>query len=397
MSDDDQVRGDPAEFPVPANQMVPLTAEIAGDDFAVARDLLEQLQRRSLKGLATWLIGTTEGNWETEADHVEAMAKQIEASRRDSDASLGTLVPDYAAMIEQICNSLKLSLRGGVASGVVYQPSDVPAQMPVPGTNASVIVIPEHSMMLCHYVCKALSWAFPVDLEGEQYAVSHKAKRILKKFRRDKRVAAYLARTVAYCATHDVHCLEGLRFEPLDGAPKVIATYLLIATEIFVLAHEYGHHIDEHQLGEFADVDGLVGDLPYAQELRADYLAALITAHFGATCTPRNPWAASAAAAIIGLGAMDLVFRTRRFLETGLDREYISDTHPPMMVRMIGVERLNRRCDRREREKMRTIRKNTRRVMTGLWDVIKPELQQLWRRGIRSMPLAAKDAQWLPR
>ena len=209
-------------------------------------------------------------------------------------------------------------------------------------------------------------------------------------------ITSYLARTVAYCATHDIHCLGGLRFEPLTGAPKVVATHLLIATEIFILAHEYGHHIDEHQLGEFADVDGLAGDLPYAQELRADYLAALITAHFGAICTPRNPWAASAAVAIIGLGAMDLVFRTRRFLETGLDREHVSDTHPPMMVRMIGVERLNRRYNPRERAKMREMRKNMRRVMTGLWDVIKPELQQLWKRGIRSMPLAAKDAQWLP-
>ena len=163
-----------------------------------------------------------------------------------------------------------------------------------------------------------------------------------------------------------------------------------------MIAHEYGHHIDEHHLGDSAEVDGLRGDAPIQQELRADYLAALITAHFGATSEPRNVWAASAAAGIVALGAMNLVLHARSFLETGIDRVRVSDTHPPMMVRLIAVDRLNRLYDPRDRIGMRNMRRSMRQVMTSLWDLIRPELKRLHDRGIRPLPLGPEEAQWLP-
>jgi hypothetical protein len=64
---------------------------------------------------------------------------------------------------------------------------------------------------------------------------------------------------------------------------------------------------------------------PYSRAIEAicenPNLPALITAHFCATSTPPNAWAKSGAAAIIVLSAMDMVVRTRSFLETGVDRE----------------------------------------------------------------------------
>jgi hypothetical protein len=387
----------PDDFaPLPAIPRITDAAEEGGDDITVARDYLQQLQERSIRGLAEWLHGAFQGNWHTEAEHIDATIKRIRGARANADFELGRVVPQYSCAIEQICETLKLPLRGGVASGAVYQPRDVPAQTPVFGTNASVIVIPEHTLMLCHFMCKALSWAFPIEEQPGRYAVSFKAKRVLKRFRRDPRLTAYLARTLAFSATHDRRCLDGVKFESLSGGPRLLAIELLCATEIFVIAHEYGHHIDEHKLGDSADVEGLIGDNPIIEELRADYLASLITAHFGATFKPPNPWAASAAVAIVALGSTDLVFRTRSFLESGVDRVRSSNTHPPMMVRMIAVERLNRRYDPRERAKMRNLRREIRHIMTNLWDVIRPELERLRDRGLCPLPISAEDAQWLP-
>jgi hypothetical protein len=376
---------------------IPPAADVgegSGEDFLIARDYLRQLQDRSMHGLAEWLVGSKHGVWHTDAEYLKAASERIRAHRHEADLNLGGVVPKFSTVIEGLCEKLKLPLRGGVACGAVYQPKDVPAQMPVLGTNASVIVIPEHSLMQCHYISKALAWGFPIEKEGERHAVSLRPKRILKKLRRDP---TYLARAIAYCATHDGRCFAGLNYQSTAGVARVLHIELLLATEIFMVAHEYGHHIDDHRLGGGADVEGLIGDTPIIQELRADYLAALITAHFGATsCQPRNYWATSGVAAIIVLGAMDLVLRARAFLQTGVDRVRPSDTHPPMMVRLLAVDRLNRRYDPRERVATRNSRRNIRHVMTSLWDLIQPELRRLRDRGIRPLPLCSEEAQWLP-
>jgi len=118
--------------------------------------------------------------------------------------------------------------------------------------------------------------------------------------------------------------------------------------------------------------------------------------HYGATYQPRNIWAASSVGAIVTLGARDLVLRARSFLDTGVDRLRASDTHPPMMTRMLAVDRLNRLYDPRERVAMRNSRRNLRHVMTRLWDLIQPELRRLGDRGMRPLPLGPEEAQWLP-
>jgi hypothetical protein len=369
--------------------------DAGGDELAIATDYLQQLQDRSIRGLVQWGHGAATGNWSATAEELDAVIEQVRAGLLDPSVGLGEVVSGYSVVIEDICRTLNLPLRGGVATGVVYQPRDVPAQSPVPGTNASVIVVPRHSLMLCHFVCKALAWAFPIEEQPTRYAISLKPKRVLKKLRRDRRLCSYLAQGIAFCATHDRACFS-VHFEPLTGAPRILGHHLLTATEIFMIAHEYGHHIDEHRLGDVADVEGLDGDAAIIQELQADYVGALITAHFGARTEPKSSFAASAAGAIIALGAVDLAQRAHSLLSSGVDRVRASKTHPPTMVRMIAVDRLNRLYDPRERIAMRNMRRSTRRIMDSLWDLIKPELLQLRARGITPLPVGPDDDQWLP-
>ena len=197
--------------------------DVDGEDLAIARDYLRQLQDTSMRGLAQWALGISDGAWRTESEHLDGVVDNIRAARgrsADPHGELGDVVEGYSSAVEQICKSLNFPLRGGVAAGIVYQPSDVPAQTPVLGTNASVIVIPEHSLMLCHYVCKALALACPFEVEPTRYAVSIKPKRILKRLRKNPEILSYLARTVAYCATNDPQCLAGLQFKPLANGSR---------------------------------------------------------------------------------------------------------------------------------------------------------------------------------
>jgi hypothetical protein len=162
-----------------------------------------------------------------------------------------------------------------------------------------------------------------------------------------------------------------------------------MATELFVIAHEYGHHIALHKMTDSASVDGV----PDAKihELEADHLAALITAHLGAEL--RLQFAHCGSAGVITLIGTDMVRRVRSVLMTGEEEPFDSDTHPPLAHRLMMLETL--RYDPRQAEAVHKARQHFVSIMEGLWELIVPDLKKMHARGIRPLPLR-RDRQWLP-
>ena len=157
-----------------------------------------------------------------------------------------------------------------------------------------------------------------------------------------------------------------------------------MATELFVVAHEYGHHIALHKIDDGADLK--------EQELEADHLAALITAHVGAEL--RLQFAHGGQAGVIALLGTDIVRRARSVLTTGREEPFSSDTHPPLHQRLLMLDTL--RYDPREADAVRAGRQHLIEIMEGLWELILPDLQRMYARGIRPMPMKEADTQWLP-
>jgi hypothetical protein len=89
-----------------------------------------------------------------------------------------------------------------------------------------------------------------------------------------------------------------------------------------------------------------------------------------------------------------MVRRARSVLTTGREEAFISETHPPLSQRLLMLETL--RYDPREAEAIRAARQHFIDIMEGLWELILPDLQRMYARGIRTVPMKEADKQWLP-
>jgi hypothetical protein len=356
------------------------------EDVAIAQDYLRQHQHKSVARLAeTVLLSITGRRGRIPPEVVASVAARLSFGRTTGPLNgFEQILKVYCHWIEHICARLKLPLHSGVAAGIVWHPSLVPAQKGVLTTNASIIVIPEWTLMLCHYICKLLSRSMPTEDKSRpgKIGITIAPEVVLAKIRSTPKLRKYAAGFFAFCATHDRRPLRSLK--NASGLARPAWIQLLMATELFVIAHEYGHHIALHQTEDGADLK--------MQELEADHLAALITAHIGAETGLQ--FAHGGEAGVIALIGNDMVRRARSVLTSGREEPFTSETHPPLKHRLFMLETL--RYDAREAEAVRLARQHLAEIMEGLWDLILPDLKKMNARGIRPIPMKEADSQWLP-
>jgi hypothetical protein len=349
----------------------------SSDDAAIARDLLRQYQERSIDRLADTALSSAAGIRDSGISAL--VAEKLRLGRIDGPVhGFERLVKGYATWIEQICAKLNLPLRGGVACGVLWSPGlDGPAQQPVLTTDASMVVVPESTLMLCHFLSKLLARSFTLRSFDGDTQVDFDAEAVLARIRADARLRDYATGFLAYLATLDRRLTR--RLGNAGGLARPVWRNLLISTELFVVAHEFGHHIAKHNLEGSAAVGGESDLKSKIDELEADRIAALIIAHFGAESHIHA--AHSVAAGVVALVGLDLLRRTRSVLSTGYLQETISGTHPTLDQRLVVFETL--RYDPRNAEHVRSTRQNFRDILEGLWSLILPDLQAMHARGIR--------------
>lgn len=312
-----------------------ITQNAATDGLSIAREYLQYYQEKSVQQLAEWTILSRIGFVELSLS--KAVTSRLRTGRTDGTSSgFQGLLQNYCDMITQTCAKLNLPVRGGVVPGVVWHPALSPAQLELSDKDTSFIVIPNSTMMLCYFIGKLLVKAFSIRIENDRLAVSFDAKKTLARIRSRTKLRKFAAGFIAYCATGNPHCLRPL--SNASGDQRPVAYQLLTAIELFVVAHEYSHHILEHGLKGCASVNGLASELSKEQELQADWHAALITANIGAEC--RLSFAYNCTAGVIALIGSDLLNRARSLLATGKERPVKSDSHPPLEHRLLMLEKL---------------------------------------------------------
>jgi hypothetical protein len=370
-----------------ANTVPILAMETGGNDLAIARDYLLQHQERSVRELAEHSFARAA----VEPRVVEAATERLRIGRTTGPRhGFEDLLRNHCFLIEQECTNLKIPLHGGVACGVGWSPLRGPAQKPVLTTDASMIIIPESALMLCHFFCKLLARSFLVKDTATGIAVNYGADEVIGRIRANKRLRRYAAGFLGFCASSNRRCLN--RLKNATGLARSVWTNLLLSTEIFVIAHEYGHHIALHRAGDTLEFDGAPDDRMKVDELEADHLAALITGHFGARF--QIPVAHSGAAGVVALVGTDMLRRARSVLATGYVQSSDSKTHPPLEHRLVMLETL--RYDPRNVDGVRLMRQNFRDIMEGIWELVLPDLQKLYANGIRPAAASVRDSQWLP-
>jgi hypothetical protein len=137
----------------------------------------------------------------------------------------------------------------------------------------------------------------------------------------------------------------------LTETQSIIKFQLSSAMEVFVVGHEYGHHIRRHNTGVGA-ASTVPAENAHRHELEADTTAWLIAKYLGSIgfagepTNIRNLWMESSAGAAVYLTTAEMVRRVREILETGTVTEPSSSTHPSIRERLaalsIGIASTNR-------------------------------------------------------
>jgi hypothetical protein len=113
--------------------------------------------------------------------------------------------------------------------------------------------------------------------------------------------------------------------------------------EVFVVGHEYGHHIHGHNVGGGA-ASSVPSEEAYRYEFEADRTAWSIAKYLGAAgfagkpTKVRNMWMEASAGAVAYLSAAEEVRRVRRILESGSDDDQPSLTHPLTYNRLVALD-----------------------------------------------------------
>lgn len=353
-----------------------------------APDYLRHYQDRSVSEFAVSLVRGKVGIVDPAVE--SAVTKRLNVGRLDAvRAGLQDVINLHSILIEPMCQKLGFPLHNGIACGIAWNPASGAAQMTI-GDGEGIILIPESVLMLCHFMGKFLAKALPVSKETERLAINLDPSVVLPKLEAEKSLLRYAAGAIGYCATWNRATLKPL--PPTAGDERVLWYQLLVGTELFILAHEYAHHIYGHGVIESATTEGIPSDLSKVQELEADYLAAILTANIGVE--KRLTFAQYGTAAVIALSAVDMLRRARNVLQTGKDDDFVSDTHPPLSERLVNLQRVT--YDPREAESVRANQENCRALMDGIWGLLLPSIEELHKRGVRPLPVNREEAQWLP-
>ena len=363
-----------------------LKLSAAGDVGISVREYLQHRQDKSLVELAEHAVNTEIGS--ALPNVATRLAEKLRTGKNANESGFQGLLDLYAVWIEDACTKLGLPLHGGVACGIVWGPAYDPLQQNFFNTDVSRIEIPETTLMLCHYVSKLLSRTLNIRKEGSRLAFEIDHAIVSAKLQSNVELRKYASSFYAMLATGDRRSFKPMR--TLSGKRKTVYWHLLTASEVFILAHEYAHHILEHKSDGVAAVEDGDNEELKAQELEADLLAALIVAHIGHDV--KNPIAHLGAGAL-ALSAVDILRRARSVLSTGVVPADVSPTHPSLQERLENFGAL--RYDPRNLQAAQNMQKRLSGVVEAIWTSILSELQNMHACGYRPLSSIPADLQWL--
>lgn len=236
--------------------------------------------------------------------------------------------------IEFAMNYLKLDSHAKVALGVEPCIWANASKINVIMTEESIVTVSAFLFRFCGLIARAFIRTIrlaPYHWDGDHFDTANAAL-ILQK---NPEILRYWLQIYLSFATTGTHI--NVRYWPSSPDEVIPFEDVARAMEIFVVAHEYGHHHYQHGREVGAD--------PQAEEFEADRFALRISAVLAEHrpmllkhCAISNPYLESGARGIIMLMALDTLRGVEQAL--GLPDRGSSDTHPQTSLRIAEFEHI---------------------------------------------------------
>ncbi|WP_312158515.1 hypothetical protein [Pantoea piersonii] len=243
----------------------------------------------------------------------------------------------YAQDIEAACQRLQIDLRSGVTVGITHQGIIQAEQQPVFMTEASVVNFTSNLHMLSHRASKLLAKSIAFEFIGENnFKISNNLNDYKKLLISDPQLQRLWENFFADYAYSPQNPPLG---EPvyLDGF-HVQTCYddMRLAIDLFILSHEYGHHIAKHSSSGEVGAGTTSQEQSFFMEHEADVIASKIVIDIGLQEDNYNFFASANLGAFCILKIIELTKTANGILNGDIETlvSNPSSDHPPLVDRL---------------------------------------------------------------
>jgi hypothetical protein len=347
--------------------------------------------------------------WATEnRPHLEAIARANGAEEADAptavdeylkilqgttqggpfdDLNVSFILEGVVHRVEAVCLRGGVPVREGVAYGVQPKMGLEASQLAVMGTSASIITVSQGFPPFCNLISKAVA----LSMVPKGGSMGWDSIEVLTRLRQTPKLQIF------WTQIFSSYALDGwpptdIEMPLLDPLQQWVRLQVLQAMELFAVAHEYGHHVLKH--GESQATNETRDH--FSDEHEADVFGRLICLNEGLESTPPNLFTASGAGAVLMLGGIELVRRTKAVLETGVAKPSPRRSHPPLDERLAMIAGGDQHANETDRAVFEDMRQCARQLLESVWSVVEPVVTGMHQNGFRPQALKQDVGGWLP-
>lgn len=300
-------------------------------------------------------------------------------------------------LIEQSAEKNNLPLHAGVAAGVVMRSGIAATQERVMMTEASVITMSSDLMILINRIAKLLALSIPIESrEDGTHVPQYDFVAVLDQINKTENLRAYWIRLFMDYSKNFKSPSAGEVIVITNEDQQTLWIDFDEAMNLFVLGHEYGHHIAKHSLGGQIGAEWDDSISMHHNELEADLLATILSTSAGQLTDRPNYCALTGLGAVVILTVLDCIRKGESILKTGrADIGNESQTHPPLEKRLeIIRDYITHFIGDKGIETVRTMHNCIHDLINTAWDNSAEELSKAYQDGVRPPNDSPQD--WLP-
>lgn len=326
----------------------------AEDEVAAAKDYWGQLFDRSARNPFATLVAREEVVERAEErakvllaargvppEQIDALAAQFAADLANAPITSPGVDPHFEGIFNGLCDRVeaaitKLSKSGPVrvARGIEPKVGVFAARLGVMMTDASVITVGSQIFRFCNVVGKALTSTIMIDPSAWDAVDDREALRALLRSRPDI-LRYWVDILVSFSFTGSS---VSVPFVTLPKEWNALKDRMVDAVEIFVVSHEYSHHLMRH--GRLLEASAGSGADPRGrgEEFEADSIAIMIGQLVTGHQPDENLLMIAGAGMVVMLSALEMLARARQIF--GLEAKRNGrDSHPSAVDRFAMVDR----------------------------------------------------------
>jgi len=282
--------------------------------------------------------------------------------------------------VETACEKLPGLGGRNVVTGIEPKLGVFASRMGVIMTDASIVTVGSQVFRFCNVVAKAVVQTVMVGPSGWDNLEDKSSVRTMLRARPD--VLAYWFQVIASFAMLGTSIKVPLKIPPPTQA--VLRGEILDALEIFVVAHEYAHHILKHGRLQSASSDSGKGDVAQREEFEADSIAIAIGQMVTGHKPHENVLMLSGVGMVVFLHTLQMLDEARRLLGLATGDMTSHGSHPSAADRLDFIDRQKWLWPDLESQ-FRHFRRAYGNMMEIVWEEIEPLFQEIGR-GLNRMP-----------